>query len=232
MAGTFLLFSYSCNSGSENNTEEKVVFNQEAFDKQLQGVYEYLGPNQGLAANFENNFIFIFGDSDTTMVCQVGTYTTTGDTVVYTTRFASDPDLVGSSIKWSPRFMNNDSVKTIIFDDHGNITSEFYNTRKVKVVENTISQLKKFEGSYKYISNQGGGIILSGYMIYLTQSNGGAGTYEDKNDTVTFIRTFCTNPDLIGTETTWVNESIAGDTLNWAVINETGAVVSRGKSLY
>jgi hypothetical protein len=94
MVGVSLLFSSGCNSGSGSNTEDKVVFNQEAFDKQIQGVYEYLGPNQGLAANLENNFIFIFGDSDTTMVCQIGTYTTTGDTVIYTTRFATNPDLV------------------------------------------------------------------------------------------------------------------------------------------
>jgi hypothetical protein len=100
------------------------------------------------------------------------------------------------------------------------------------VDENSIRQLKKFEGSYKYVSGPGGGIILSGYMLYLTQSNGGAGTYKENNDTVTFVRLFCTNPDLIGAETSWINESMAGDTLNWAVISETGEVISRGKSLY
>ena len=233
IVGASLLFSTGCNSGSGGNTEDKVAFNQEAFNKQIQGVYGYLDPNQGLSAIFDNNFLFVFGDTDTTMVCQGGTYTTTGDTVIYTTRFASSPELVGSVIRWSAQFMdNNDSVKVVLFDDDGNITQEFYNNRIVSVDENIVRQLKKFEGSYKYVSHQGGGIILSGYLIALGQSDGAAGTYVDTNDTVTFKYLFSTNPDLIGTEFTWVNESMAGDTLNWALINETGEVVSRGKSLY
>ena len=46
-------------------------------------------PYQGLAANFDNNFVFVFGDSDTTMFCQAGTYKTSGDTVIYTTQYAT-----------------------------------------------------------------------------------------------------------------------------------------------
>ncbi|WP_340114052.1 hypothetical protein [Maribellus mangrovi] len=230
--GVALLVTYtSCNLKSGNKTEEKATFNQEVFNQQIQGVLEYLPPNQGLAANFDNHFIFIFGDSDSTMVSQMGTYKTTGDTVIYTTLYSSNPELVGTVIRWSADFTNSDSIKVVIFDESGNISMELYNRWKAKLDDNTISQLKKFEGSYKYASGRGGGIILSGYGIYITQS-GGAGIYEEKNDTVIFKRLFSTDPELIGTELTWVNESRTGDTLNWAVINKTGEVVSTGQSLY
>lgn len=218
----------NCNSGSGNKAE----FDQKAFNEQIQGVFEYLRPNQGLSINFDNHFIFVYGDSDTSMVCQAGTCTVSRDTVIFTAQYASNPELVGTSIRWSARFMNNDSIQCFIFDDSGNITMEFYSKRLVNVDENIVTQMKKFEGSYNYVSGYGGGIILSGYMVYITQSNGGAGTYEEINDTVTFKRLFSTDPELIGAETTWVNESRTGDTLNWAVVNKTGEVRSRGKSLY
>lgn len=227
--GLFMAFT-SCNSGS-GNTGDKAAFDQEAFNEQIQGVFEYLSPHQGLSANFDGNFIFIFGDSDSTMACHGGTYTITKDTVIYTTRFASSPELVGTIIRWSARFMDNDSIKFFLFDDSGNITMEFYDKRLATVDENMLSQLKKFEGSYKYVSGEGGGILLSGYGLYIT-SNGGAGTYTENNDTVTFKRLFSTEPNLIGTKITWVNESRTGDTLNWAVINNKGEAHSRGKSLY
>jgi len=228
--GLFMAIT-SCNTGSGNKTENKAAFSQETFSQQIQGVFAYMTPYQGLAANFDNNFVFVFGDSDTTMFCQAGTYKTSGDTVIYTTQYATIPELVGSVIRWSADFTDSDSIKIVLFDERGNITQEFLNARKFEVDENTTSQLKKFEGSYKYASGQGGGILLSGYGVYIT-SNGGAGTYTENNDTVTFTRSFSTDPDLIGGVTTWVNESRIGDTLNWAVINKTGEIVSRGQSLY
>lgn len=230
--GLSILWISGCTSGSGNKSEDKVTFNKEVFNKQIQGVAEYLSPNQGLSAMFDNNFIFIFGDSDTSMVCQKGIYTTSVDTVIFTTKYATNPELVGSVIRWSPRFLEGDNYKAVLFDDNGNITDEIFSVWKSKVDENTIRQLKKFEGSYDYVSQEGGGIILSGYMIYLTPSNGGAGPYKETNDTVTFNRLFCTNPDFIDTETTWVNLSKEGDTLNWAVINKTGEIRSKGQSLY
>lgn len=228
--GLFAAFT-SCNSGSKSKNKDKVAFNQETFNQKIQGVFEYLPPNQGIAANFDNNFIFVFGDSDTTMVCQAGTYITIADTVICTTQYASNPELEGSVIRWSADFADSDSIKVVLFDDNGNIIQELYNSRIATVDENSITQLKKFEGSYKYLSSQGKGILISGYGIYMT-SNGGAGTYTENNDTVTFKRLFSTEPDLIGTVTTWVNESRTGDTLNWAVINNNGEIRSRGKSLY
>ena len=230
--GLFVIFS-SCNSGSKSRSvSDTKEFNPEVYKEQLQGVWAYLPPYQGMSAMLDNHFIFVFGDSDTSMFCQSGTFITSGDTVIYTTQYSSNPELVGTSIKWSAHFLDNDSVKTIIYDDERNIINELYNIRKAKVDENTVSQMKKFEGSYKYVSGYGGGIILSGYMVYITQSNGGAGTYIEKNDTVTFKRLFSADPELIGAETTWVNESRNGDTLNWATINDAGKVKSRGQSVY
>ncbi|GEM_PF-706591 len=234
--GLFVTFT-SCNSSSKKQTKEEVTFNQEDYNKQLQGVFEYLPPNQGMSAMFGNHFIFVFGDSDTTMVCQGGTYTVSGEKVVYTTEYASDPELVGSTIKWSAQFLKDDNVKTIIYDDERNIINELYNIRKVKVDEQMLSQMKDWEGVYKYLLprkamgiNFGGYIIAGGQMG--SEASGTAATYEHKNDTVTVKRLFALDPGKKGKGFRWVNESMSGDTLNWATINSSGEVMSRGQSVY
>ena len=233
-----LIFNFSsCNSSSKSKNSEEVEFDQEAYDNQLQGVFEYLPPNQGMSAMFDNHFIFVFGDSDATMVCQGGTYTTSGDKVEFTTQYASNPELVGSIINWSPVFMDNDSLKTILFDADGNISSEFYNIRKVKVDEQTINQMKEWEGVYRYPAPANAmGIVFGGYILYGGQMGSGvsgtAAKYEQNNDTVKVKRLFTLDPSKKGTEFRWINESMNGDTLNWATINNAGEVLSRGKSVY
>lgn len=234
--GLFITFS-SCNSGSKNKTETKAAFNKEAYNSQLQGIFAYLPPNQGMSAMLDNHFIFVFGDSDTTMVCQAGTFETFEDTVIYTTEYSSNPELVGSIIKWSAVFMDNDSLKTIIFDDNGNITTELYNIRKVKVDEQMLSQMKDWEGVYKYLlPRKAMGMNFGGYILYGGQIGSGvsgtAATYENNNDTITVKRLFALDPSKKGEGFRWINESMNGDTLNWATINNAGEILSRGQSVY
>jgi len=236
MSGLFM-FTTSCNSVSKSKTGDKGAFNQEAFNEQIQGVWQYLSPNQGYSAAYNNKFIFIFGDSDSTMVCQAGTYTTSGDTVIYTTQYASNPELIGSVIRWSPRFTGNDIFKFVLFDDKGNITNEISNSWKAHVDETTISNLREFEGSYNYLPpGVGAGILLSGYFLYVGGSVNAAGgdvfTYSYRNDTVTCKSIFSTHPETSMTDLRFISESMSGDTLSWASINDKGEIRSRGKSLY
>ena len=234
--GLFMTFT-SCNSGSKSKTEDKADFNQEAYDQQIQGVFEYLSPNQGLSVNYDKHFIFIFGNSDTSMVCQAGSYTVSRDTVIFTTQYATDPELVGTSIKWSAPFTDNDSIKFFLFDDSGNITFEFYSKRLVKVDENIVSQMKDIEGFYQYAApNRGLSTMLGGYYIYLYGQPDGemiaqAGKYKVDKDKTTCKNHFATNPQLIGVESDWIKKSVIGNTLTWVTIDDKGEITSTGKSV-
>lgn len=246
-----LFFTFTgCNSGSKNQTNEEVAFNQETFDKQIQGVYKYGAPYQGISTIFDNHFIFVFGDSDTTMFCQGGTYTASGDTVTYTTKYSSNPEFIGTTITWTADFMGEDSIKVTIFDDNakgeikdnlrdegGTILSELYNIRIAKVDEQAVSQMMEWEGVYTYTPpRKAMGIVFGGYILYGGQigsgASGTAATYEHKNDTVTVKRLYTLDPNKKGTGFRWINESINGDTLNWATINNADEIMSRGKSVY
>jgi len=99
------------------------------------------------------------------------------------------------------------------------------------------SRMKEWEGVYTYTPPiKAMGINFGGYILYGGQTGSGvtgtAATYEYINDTVKVKRLFALDPAKKGTEFRWVNESMNGDTLNWATINDAGEVLSRGQSVY
>lgn len=65
----------SCGSGSEEQNEtDATAFDQEAYKQQVEGIYEYLSPYQGLAFMYEGEYIYIYGKNDSTMYSHAGTY--------------------------------------------------------------------------------------------------------------------------------------------------------------
>lgn len=97
--------------------------------------------------------------------------------------------------------------------------------------------MKDFEGFYQYFSPLHGlSVCLDGYYIFLFGESDStlsvnAGTYENYNDTILSKYLFSTDPQLVGGEFNWVNQSFVRDTLTYALLNEAKEISSIGQSV-
>ena len=232
-----LCYTSSCNSGSKNQNETDSSFNQEAYTEQVEGVYEYLPPYQGYAIMINGRYVFMFGQSDSTMYCHAGTYEISGDTITNKVLHAFNPEQRGNTFSWMSKLLPGDTIVVNGIDSDGNITQTVKSIKKINANKTNLSAMKDYEGIFQYFDLlQGQAILFGGYYAFLygnsdTTMYAHAGTYKSLNDTITNKILFAKNPETMGSEFRWTSESIIGDTATYVIVDNQGKEVDRGRSL-
>ena len=126
MSLTILLSA--CNQGSKVTEGNKA-----SITNDIDGVYEYLPPGKGQAVNRNGRFVYLFGSPDgKSMTSQAGTYTISGDTVMNTITYCTDPGQVGTVYWWKVKSWSGDTVSYNTMNDKGEITGGGRATRVSK----------------------------------------------------------------------------------------------------
>lgn len=232
-----LLSTNSCNFGAKESETDNAAFDQEAFNTLVQGVYEYTAPLRGYAIMVNGHYIFVYGNSDTTMISHGGTYEIASDTVTIKILFATNTGLSGGSFQFTAEALEADSVLSTVFDAEGNASYTVKTKKLVDATNENTTSYKPYEGVFQYIDPlQGLAIGFEGYYIYLggstdTTMDFNSGTYTVENDILTNTNEYALDPMAIGTTMRWTPGQGEGDTLLYHILDDAGEVISTGRSL-
>ena len=113
----FLLGISSCTSSSDESLNQKT----KSTTTQFEAVYKYLPPDQGVAIMYKNHFTYFYGNSDSTMVTESGTYKVLNDTVYCKVLFSSNPKGIGSEFKWGVESIKGDTLTYVVYSNDGEI---------------------------------------------------------------------------------------------------------------
>ncbi|TRX72537.1 hypothetical protein [Carboxylicivirga sp. M1479] len=122
----------ACNPGS--NKAEKNQTSSPQQDHQIaeiEGVFEYIAPNQGIAIMLKGRYIYIYGESDDSMYCHSGIYKTSGEIITNTILFAPKAEDVGRSFQWKVLSLSGKTLLAAILDADGNILHKVRSLQKV-----------------------------------------------------------------------------------------------------
>ncbi len=89
----------------------------------IEGFFQYLPPNQGISTNLAGYYIFLFGQSNDTMIANAGTYKNQNDTITCQYLFSTDPQLVGGEFRWINPSTVGATFTYAVLDDMGEITA-------------------------------------------------------------------------------------------------------------
>lgn len=227
-----------CSSSCQNKAkEDTTTFDQASYNEQVEGVYEYTNPYQGFIIMINNHYLFMFGETDSTMTCHAGGYEIDHDTIMHHIQFASDPERVGISFKWKSERLTGDTILATAFDAEGNVDYTLKLIKKVDANIDNLNFVNSYDGVFQYLPpRQGLGIDFEGYWVYLggrtdTTMYAHAGTYTESNDTITNSILFALNHKRVGSQIRWTSEAIQGDTLQWFTFKESGEISATGYSL-
>lgn len=106
-------------------------------------------------------------------------------------------------------------------------------------VPETAEQASPMEGTFEYVDPlRGQSIMRDGRWVFLygpadggAPMTGEAGTYEIVRDTAIHTVAYSTDPDRVGTVFRWTLGPVSGDTAGYVVMDETGQVTGRGRSV-
>ena len=95
------------------------------------------------------------------------------------------------------------------------------------------------EGATEYVGTRRGQTIMNdGHWVFLygpadesAPMIGEAGVYQISDDTAKHTITYSSDPEKVGLVFMWTIESISGDTIAWASMNEAGEVTGHGRSV-
>ena len=220
----------SCNQ-SVNQNETEISNEQKAFNELFQGVFEYTFPHKGLAMIFNNHFIFIINNTDTTMVSRAGTCSVSGDTVTYQIEYASKKKLNGQTFSFKITDIEKDTIIAQIINPFGELSEKYEHVRLTKVKKENLEN-----AVYEYLAPmQGKAMMLGNNFLYLGGVSDSTmvahgGSYTLKTDTFTNKILYATYPFQEGSEFKWSYQS-AGDTMLWTTYKNDGKISSQGKSL-
>ncbi|MBK3516119.1 hypothetical protein [Carboxylicivirga marina] len=226
----------ACNPGSNKAKKNQTSSPQQGhLIAKIEGVFEYLTPNQGIAIMLKGRYIYIYSESDDNMYCHSGIYKTSGEIITNTILFSPKSEDIGKSFQWKVLSLSGDTLLAAVLDDDGNIVNKVRSLKKVAADDHLIQQMNEFEGTFNYVPPlTGQGIMLQGYYVYMANDNEGnnmghGGTYIQNQDTFTNMKLYNINK-TINSELRWIGK-MKEDTIVWAVINDANQKTWQGYSL-
>jgi hypothetical protein len=99
---------------------------QGARPSRLEGSFEYIAPLTGQAIFANGRFVFLYGpvDGSGPMTSSAGTYEIARDTGSATIAYSTDPQLVGSSFRWTAGSWSGDTLAYIAMNDAGQVIEQ------------------------------------------------------------------------------------------------------------
>lgn len=90
----------------------------------LEGTFEYLAPLKGQAILANGRYVFLYGPADESapMTGHAGSYQIARDTGSATISYATDPQMVGATFRWTAVAWSGDTVTYAVLDEAGQIT--------------------------------------------------------------------------------------------------------------
>lgn len=99
---------------------------QRVRPSRLEGSFEYVAPLRGQAILASGRYVFLYGPADESapMTSQAGTYQIARDTGVATISYATDPQMVGATFRWTAVSWSGDTLAYVVLNDAGQITDQ------------------------------------------------------------------------------------------------------------